>query len=375
MLYYVWWGGKKLQLDLFQNKLVSKLHPKVSLLKSNSQLISEKNMLLDWTNGLVDRDGKFIKQFQETFHSCFWEILLYKLFTDAGFSLNQSYQVPDYIVTSPCNFYVEAVTANIRQGGRQEIERTLYDQFSVLVPPYRQDDFYERLDEAIVRLANSINVKYNKYCNEYLKREWIKRDVPYVVALASFDQINYGAEYIYPMLALLYGLYFDVHKNSYNFKDHIQKEQTNAQIQLGIFNDEHYSDISAIIYTCTLTLGKLTALSISCGNHSLNKVYNIRENLETKQFILQNVSPFSTEDIGDGIFVFHNPNAKNKLPDNLFENVAITNIQMDNTGVCFFGNECPIVARINTPLLQNDFLLCEIVREYNRLSPSEFYDF
>ena len=56
----------------------TKQHPKVRLLKNNLQLKSEKEMLIDWTEGLVDRDNKFVREFQETFHSSFWEIFLYR---------------------------------------------------------------------------------------------------------------------------------------------------------------------------------------------------------------------------------------------------------------------------------------------------------
>ena len=68
-----------------------KLHNKFLLLKNESQLLHEKNMLQKWSEGLVDKDNKFVREFQETFHSCFWELFLYRLFKSAGFDLDQSH--------------------------------------------------------------------------------------------------------------------------------------------------------------------------------------------------------------------------------------------------------------------------------------------
>ena len=110
------------------------------------------------------------------------------------------------------------------------------------------------------------------------------------------------------------------------------------------------------------------------GTLTSNKVYNIREKLETRQFLLQEVSHVLPEDLGDGVFVFHNPYAKNELPHDLFKNTAVTNFEIENNELMFYGNECPINVRINTPLLPDIYPLMEIVRRYNRLSVSEFYD-
>jgi hypothetical protein len=35
------------------------------------------DVLTDWARGFIDRDGKFVKEFQTTFNSCFWELYVY----------------------------------------------------------------------------------------------------------------------------------------------------------------------------------------------------------------------------------------------------------------------------------------------------------
>lgn len=177
-------------MNLFNNiKDVDELkcHPKFLLLRNQPELGYEKKMLDRWTDGLIDKDKKFVREFQETFHSSFWEIYLYKLFTEAKFQIDQSHQMPDYVIKAPIEFYVEAVVANIKNQGRKEEERTIHDQLSMMIPPYLQNDFYILMNEAIIRAANAIKSKSDKYSNQYIKHEWVNPDCPFVIAMSSYD--------------------------------------------------------------------------------------------------------------------------------------------------------------------------------------------
>ena len=369
-----------MKLNLFDNiKGVdeSKYHPKYLFIKNDPQMCYIRQMLVDWTEGFVDRDGKIVREFQETFHSSFWEIYLYKLLTSAGYKLDQTHPMPDFIINYPFEIYIEAVIANIKKTGRKEEERTLNDQLSMFTPPHLQKDFYELLDNAILRYSNSINYKHNKLLKEYNNLEWINTQNPFVFAFASFDDVNYGREYIYPMLALLYGMYFDPNKNIFIPKEYIIKPETGAKIPIGLFKDKKYNNISAIIFTCSLTLGKLVALSISNKNPSLNKVYSLHENTQTNTYQLKRVGKDDDERLAEGIFIFHNPNAINKLPDNFFNNVEITNFFYENNGIDISGNYTPLISRINTSFPLNEYIepiIYEKIREYNRMAKEEFYE-
>ncbi|HCW5133198.1 TPA: hypothetical protein OXO86_003806, partial [Acinetobacter baumannii] len=52
---------------------------KIFKLLLNEAMYAERNVLLDWANGFVDRDNKFVKEFQTTFESSFWELYLNKI--------------------------------------------------------------------------------------------------------------------------------------------------------------------------------------------------------------------------------------------------------------------------------------------------------
>jgi hypothetical protein len=43
-------------------------------------------VIANWVHQFEDRDGKFAKEFQTTFNSCFWELYLFACFKDRGFT-------------------------------------------------------------------------------------------------------------------------------------------------------------------------------------------------------------------------------------------------------------------------------------------------
>lgn len=360
-----------------EKKDETELHPKYLLLKNEFQLKCEKQLVERWSNGFVDKDNKFVTEFQDTFHSSFWELFLFELFSRAGAKMDQTHQVPDFVISEPTNIYVEAVVSNISQCGRKEKERTIEDQQSMIIPPYLQDDFSTFLDEAIIRNASALKTKNNKWKKEYINKSWIDSNVPYIIALQSYDQVNYGREYIYSMMALLYGLYFDTETERFQRREYVVKPTTKGKIPINIFDTEEYADVSAVIFSCTITIGKLTALSISEGNMSLNTVYNIRKDCTSNKYVLQIVDKSCPEDLADGVFIFHNPKAKNKLPDNLFKNIAATHFYYENGEINFSGNMIPLVARFNIPTIFKNMYEPDIVenlRKYNRLSREDFYE-
>lgn len=44
----------------------------------------EREVLSGWASGFRDRDGKFVKEFQTTYNSSFWELYLFAAFKDLG---------------------------------------------------------------------------------------------------------------------------------------------------------------------------------------------------------------------------------------------------------------------------------------------------
>jgi len=351
-----------MKLDLFktiEGLQESDLHPKFKFLRDNPGLIGERNILTNWTDEFVDRDNKIIKEFQTTFHSSFWEFYLFRVFKELYFEIDFTKDRPDFIINSPEKIFIEAVVSNIKKDGRDEGTRTFEDVYSMIVPPHKQSDFYEVLNEAIVRNSNAILNKSLKYIEKYINCAWVDETSPFVIALSSYDQVNYGREHFYPMLALLYGLYFNPKLDDYELKESISKPGTSSSIPLGIFKDSSFEHISAIIFSCTVTLGKLTSLSISNGvsDGQLNGVMNIRHDYEYPHYKIQTVSEDNPEYLSDSLFIFHNPIAKNRLNPKVFENSNAIQVIPKNGQLSFEGENTPIYSRLNIlkPMINGNY--------------------
>lgn len=363
-------------IDLFKDLGLpeDKLHPKFLQLKK-LMMDGERKIVSSWAEGFVDRDNKIVTEFQTTFHSAFWELFLHRVFSDLDFTIDFSRNRPDFIISSPAKFYVEAVIAGIRNNGRLESARNQDDILDNFIPPHLQGDFDAHLIEAIVRYSNAIYFKLEKLETKYRQLPWLDNNVPFVIALSSYSQVNYGREYYHPMLALLYGMFYDAVEDEYSELEQVLKPGSKAPINLSIFNDPRMREVSAIIFSCTVTIGKLTALSKSANNFEFNQntVLIVRQVEEEPHFRIQDVSEESPELHSDGLFVFHNPNARVQLPIETFENCcALQFVIRDEGTVASFGHREPMVARINLPTITlqspaKETFMQETFMKFNRI--------
>ncbi|MFK9118340.1 hypothetical protein ABEI56_05030 [Peribacillus castrilensis] len=346
---------------LFENKIGDSdlnLHPKYKILRD---LPLHKKVLEMWFRGFKDRDNKIIKEFQTTFHSSFWEIYLFAVLKELKYKFDMSNPRPDFILEFNYEkVLIEATTANIKKRGIPEESRDMSNFLNMFTPPYQQKNFEYEVNESIVRYSNAINSKLKLYQTNYKKCDWISDKDPYVIALSSYSQVDYGREYIYGIIALLFGVYFKHEEMKYKYKETIIKNGTEAEIELGLFYKEAYKNISAVIFSCTTTIGKITATVLSENeNYDTNKVYCLYQDLEDSKvpYKLNIVTTDTPEFLQDGLFVIHNPGAKNPLNLNYFNNPAITQIFVNDKGIIeFIGNLCPTVARLDIPAVLANIL-------------------
>ncbi|MBI0552748.1 hypothetical protein [Pectobacterium parmentieri] len=368
-------------MDVFNVNKNKPQHKKFLMLKDEVYYYKARQKFESLVDGFYDRDKKFQIEFQTTFHSSFWEVFIHALLKEQGFKIKEKYARPDFIVEFPEKMYIEVVVSNIKDDGNKEDERTISDVFNNLKRFDNDEAFSKFINESIIRNSSAIDTKLKKYRNEYVECDWIDKDVPFIIALSSYNQINYGKESIFSMFALLYGLYFSPEKDEYSIKDSVVKRKSNGDevdIPLGIFKNEHFSDVSAIIFSPTTTLGKLSALSKSDG-HDPAFVMNVRYNHEGN-YLIHNVSPDHPESIYDGIYIFHNPLAKNKIKNHgVFDNKIIQfNLDENDYSHVFQENtlNLPIMARFCHPeilLTENDKLALNMdaAASYNRVELSE----
>ena len=180
-----------------------KLHAKLKFLL-DPQYCSERELLIEWINNFKIKDGidKTIDEFQRNFHSMFWEVYLNKVFIESGFCLSNNVVSPDFcLLKNDRKIFVEAVVSNVAKGEPKECERTFADVYGI-------NNHYMIMDESITRLYNSLCEKQKRYTEKYSARPDVQAS-PFILAIGDYAQVNYGQSFYYPLLALLYGAYYD----------------------------------------------------------------------------------------------------------------------------------------------------------------------
>lgn len=311
-----------------------KFHHKYKLLKNNHLAIGQRQVLQEWADGFIDRDGKALYEFKTTFHSMLWEFYIHQVLKEMDEKIDFSKNRPDFIVQNDDGshkMYIEAVVSQIKQDGRKEEKRSTNDFIKTTRPLWKLPNYHSIIDEGIVRASNSINEKLKKY-GKYSELAWFDSNAPYIVGLSSYSQVNYGLESHYSIFALLYGLYMNVDGISFFKKESIIKPSTESEISLNIFNDEKYSDISAIMFSSKVTLGKLANLAKSKGLEHSEFGANVNVYLDDKPpyFKPLIVSKDNREHLIDGLMILHNPKAKVPVDKTIFSKLGITQIYMKN---------------------------------------------
>ncbi|MGE9820078.1 hypothetical protein ACQP6V_18150 [Acinetobacter baumannii] len=305
---------------------------------SHSALYAERKVILDWAKGFIDRDKKFIKEFQTTFESSFWELYINKILKVENVEIDFSHHAPDFVCSkNNISFSIEATIANPEKDGLPSFGVT--DQHLDL-----DINFADFNRKSIIRIANSIITKTNKFKNSYKKLSHVNGK-PFILGLNSFDRPHAHLIGHRGLIAVLYGIYLNEEKSraeNLNYIPHekmdfIEKEN-GATIPLGFFTSSEYEDISAIIYNPYATWGKVRALSeVSDANKLIffNVLYSKEKSVESDLIPeIKSIVPKEeyTESIFDGLYIFHNPYAKYPIPEFLFKDPRIAHYSIDKSG-------------------------------------------
>lgn len=271
-----------------------------------------------WADGFIDRDGKFVGEFQTTFNSCFWELYLHAVLKKAGCVIDFAHHAPDFVVTDPVPFAVEATVALNAKDAPPE--------WTPLHPDLRPRDLNEFNRVAMVRLLNSISEKTKKYHKSYRHLPHVSGK-PFVLAVTPFDQPFFYLQVHRAVEAVLYDHYVDEQDylddpsrfsslGAKNLKA-VRKSGT-AELPLGIFNDPSHAHISAVVFNSSATWGKVRAL----GDDPNPFVFftAVRADPATGDvYVFRGPKARYSETLFDGLRVYHNPHATHPLDWRVFQ--------------------------------------------------------
>ncbi|MBF5037952.1 glycosaminoglycan attachment site [Methylophilus sp. 13] len=325
-----------------------KLHPIYKKLLGES-FEPERALLLEWSEGMVDRDGKFCHEFQLSFESSMWELYLHACLKKLGAEIDFSHHAPDFVVNGKEGFNIEATISAPAKGGQGPIGFDISDM---------PKGFNEFNSEATIRVCNSFISKVTKFRNNYSKLSHAQNK-PFVLAIALFHAPFSHFAAMRPIISALYGLYHDEDETiasgatkmvSYNVAGVFKKE--NVFLPLGYFCTPEYSDISAVIYSDVATWGKIRAMANNPDAMSFYTTFHPNPNgLEP---IVKNASKAEyNEDLLDGLCIFHNPYAKHPLSPRIFDHERIAQAHIKPDGELYFDHP-------------DDFLFCRMI---NTITP------
>lgn len=283
-------------------------HPIYSMIR-DGDYEAERSVLLAWSEGFEDRDGKFCHEFQVSFEPCLWELYLHAYLKDINASVDFSYPSPDFVVNGTEQFCIEATIAAPAEGQAGPHGYSIDD-----IP----NDLNRFNSEATVRVCNSFTSKVRKLRQRYAKLPQC-HGKPFVLAIASFDRPFSHLAAMRPIISALYGLYHDEEQTmalgaqkivSYNVNGVIKNE--NANIDLGYFCTPEYADVSAVIFSSLATWGKVRAVAENPGALTVYRTFH--PNPGALHPIMRTAKKADyQEHLLDGLCVLHNPFAAQKL--------------------------------------------------------------
>lgn len=316
-------------MDLFSPQVKEeKMHPNFLHISKEPEIVKVLN---SWAIGFQDRDNKFVKEFQTSFNTAFWELYLHACFSNLGFKIDYSYSSPDFVIETrkkKVQMVIEAVSTRHAEDGTPEHEKIkaieeMYDKGDV--------DNTEMYDEivhiATERIANSIKTKVDKYHKNYAKLDHVKGK-PFILAIGAFEQPFFFSQGIGAIEKVLYGLVkaeYRGNKPYFEYSDNIIKRKNGEQIPIGLFNDPKYSFISGVIFSPVASIGKVRALSVNKNKNLYFDAYTYND-YDTKGERKLVPHKKYRESLLDGMSLYMNPYADNPIDSTEFDNRDIAKV-------------------------------------------------
>lgn len=244
-------------MSLFETKPENKLHVNYQYLIERDDYAPVREVINSWGEGILNRSNeknKFVNEFQTTFNSSFWELYLNKAFRDMGMTIDYSKDRPDFVLSTPdgYSFNVEAVVTDPPVNFNKDSDSETFD------------DNESFIDECTIKLLGAIKRKLDLFKGgknkkkAYSELEYVK-DKPFVIAVAPFNCDFSFSQNNISINQVLFGI--DVPKKNgeglleVDAKSSVSKPN-GASLELGIFTNDSFKEVSAVIFSSTGMLGK-----------------------------------------------------------------------------------------------------------------------
>lgn len=267
-----------------------------------------------------DVDGNFIQQFQtQGFDARLWELYLFCYFNEEGLEIIRNYFAPDFLLRLNKDFISVEATIVSRKDGKESSENDTFEEKKEFMPSKWGSSLYSKLKHI------------DKFGNHYWEYEHTKNK-PFIIAIADFHD---DMSMIWSHDSLVTYLYEYKYSYSYDNNGNMSIEPVKVDthpkgknrnlIPSGFFFQENTENISAILHSSCGTISKFNRIGKQCGfdENDVIMIRNVVSYNPTANATKPNQHQyFVTEDTcetwGEGVSIFHNPNAKYPLPETFF---------------------------------------------------------
>lgn len=277
-----------------------------------------------------DVDGNFMEQFQSSgFDPRIFELYLFAYLSHARFAIDRDYKRPDFIVyRDEIGVAIEATTSNPKPGYKKDsatIEK--------LLELTKEEIIFRGNEEIPIRLGSPL---YSKLQRKYWELEQCK-GLPFVIAIEAFhdetsylfDDISLG-QYLYGLRQYPYET--EEGEIGYIQQDVLDHKMGDKKIPSNFFKQENSEHISAIMFSNSGTYSKFKRLGYQKGFHRGNlsifrlgtNYISYKDTITIESFFYDLENPLIYETWGQGLVIFHNPQAIIPLPKEYFPDAAET---------------------------------------------------
>lgn len=263
----------------------NRLHESFKQIVNDPKAAPVRDVIQSWASGLLDRHGeqkKFVNEFQTTFNSTFWELYLNKAFSELSFSVDYTKSSPDFCLTTP--------------GGYQfNVEAVIADRSHDSSPPATTQSEAESKSQNTLKLAGKIRDKLDIFTGAKGKKFPYStlghvQGRPFVIAIAPFnsdDSLMQNNEMINRVLFGIDSPDQDTLLTGEQKKISSISKPSGAPVEIGIFTNDSYKEIGAVIFSTTGTYGKAV---VESGIKKIIRTTHYREMSREAFFITEGAS-------------------------------------------------------------------------------------
>ena len=320
-------GDETKGLDLFSPAVpIVKQHPFFLKLAQEDSFIPAKTVINELMPHFKDIDGNFVEQFQSSgFDARLWELYLNTYFNEEQLFFDREHHAPDFVVQKyGKKVSIEAVIV----GRKNENPASLFQVGPKLLHPSEIQE--KNKDEMPIKFGSPLFTKLKK---KYWKLEHVKGH-PLVFAIADFHDDQSMQWSSNALINYLYGV-----KHEFSHDEDGQLVISALQIEThqmgdkvipsGYFFGPDGENVSGVLFSSSGTISKFNRIGRQAGFAPDNIImyrFGTRHDHDPnaslpKQFAYK-VSTESKETWGEGLSMFHNPNAKYPVPEELFPSIA-----------------------------------------------------